>query len=393
MFRLALVNIWRKKGLALLAIAGVALGCALMTFLLAISAGLDSRLGKAFSGLASGMVVSSREAIFGGLFFSGGKPLPVAYLHEIRQLPHVQEAYGRVTASLRPVANPNLILPLTGYTAEEIQTRGGTPFVRLNQGRAPQNDREIIIGKRLQESLQFIDQGFTPGKEYQFALTAGGQPQMITLTLTGIFETDNELANAGICGSAALAREAAYLPADKFSSIDVQVGRPEMVATASGEIVKHFRKMSPAVQVVTPRDVLTPVMEAMGLVNKFLLIISLVCAAASGLSIAILMTVSVLDRMKEFAILKAVGWRGRQVVSLVMIESLVLSLGGAALGVGLGYAGTILARHYIGQDIIIIDLQVIGTITGTGVIIGTFGGLYPAWRAKQATPAEIFCRG
>ncbi|WP_161486012.1 ABC transporter permease [Desulfotomaculum copahuensis] len=388
----ALRNVWRKKGISLLAILGVGLGCALMTFLFAISAGLNARLEKTFSGLAGRVVVSPRDAIFGGMFFSSGTPLPAGYLDAIRQMPGVLHAYGRVAASLRPADDPNLILPFNGYTGEET-ARPGSPFKKIIAGRAPVKNNEIIIGKRLQDSLGFINGKMTAGHSYRFIVPDGPRLEQLTLTVTGVFETGNEISDTSFCGPADLARKIARFPPDKYSSIDVQVDSPERIPAVEKEITAHFRQGNPPVQVVIPRDLLNPLRETLDTVNKFLTAVSLVAALAGGLSIAIIMSASVLERMREFAVLKAVGWRGRHIVMLVLMESLILSLCGAALGLGLGGAGAVLVRRYVFPDMIVLNRSLMAAVAAAGIITGTFGGLYPAWRAKQAAPADIFRQG
>jgi putative ABC transport system permease protein len=48
---------------------------------------------------------------------------------------------------------------------------------------------------------------------------------------------------------------------------------------------------------------------------------------------------AVARRVREFGTLKALGWRGRRIIAQVMGESLAVGILGAALGVGLGFAG------------------------------------------------------
>jgi hypothetical protein len=101
----------------------------------------------------------------------------------VRQIPAVRDAYGRVTASLRPESNPMVLLPLAGYSRQEVEATPGNPFKSIVEGYAPINDREIIIGKRLYESLSFIGQKFAVGRTYPFILPGSLKP--IDLTLTG----------------------------------------------------------------------------------------------------------------------------------------------------------------------------------------------------------------
>ena len=50
------------------------------------------------------------------------------------------------------------------------------------------------------------------------------------------------------------------------------------------------------------------------------------------------MIVSVLERTQEIGILRAIGWRKKRVMWMIMIESFTLSFTGAVFGILLAYA-------------------------------------------------------
>ena len=70
--------------------------------------------------------------------------------------------------------------------------------------------------------------------------------------------------------------------------------------------------------------------------GKWLAVLALIAAFA----VASLLTMSaVARRVAEFGTLKALGWRTRRIVAQVLGESVVMGVIGAAVGVGLGFAG------------------------------------------------------
>jgi putative ABC transport system permease protein len=101
------------------------------------------------------------------------------------------------------------------------------------------------------------------------------------------------------------------------------------------------------------------------------------------------MLLSVVTRMREFGILKALGWTPANIIFMVLVESLSLSLFGAALGVALGYAGIAAARVLIAADIAVLSWQVTVSVVLAGILVGVAGGIYPAWCANSAAPANI----
>jgi len=112
-------------------------------------------------------------------------------------------------------------------------------------------------------------------------------------------------------------------------------------------------------------------------------------AGALGTMNTILM--SVFERTREIGTLRALGWRKRQVLGMILSEALVLSLGGGVLGIvlGMGLVALLnLAPAFSGLLSIKINLSAIVLGLGIALGLGALGGLYPAWRAACLRPIE-----
>jgi len=391
MFLLAAKNLLRRKGIASLALLGVGLGSALIIVLLAVSGGLDRNLDQTVGALAGKLVVSPKDALFGGIFFSSGTPLPAGDLDAVRSLPGVRAVYGRVTASLTPAGSPELMLPLTGYGREETDSSPYTPFAKIIQGRAPGNDREIIIGQSLYSSLSFIGRRLEVGQTYPFLSPDG--IHAIDLRVTGIYRTGDEITDTAVAGTESLARRFDSLPYGEYSSLAVRVDDPGAVLPVQGAILRDLAGRGPAVQVVAPENLLDPLQASMRVVSRFLLVLGSVFALGCAVFISIIMSIIVLERMKEFGVLKAVGWRGGHVTVLVLLESLLLSAAGTMFGTALGYGTSLVAAWFLKSGPDVPSTVTLLRIAVLAVGVGTLGGIYPAWRANRAAPAEIFRHG
>ena len=114
-------------------------------------------------------------------------------------------------------------------------------------------------------------------------------------------------------------------------------------ATDIGAVQSAISKLLPTATVTTPSSLASEVSGSLSsaakLANdlgKWLSILVLITAVA----VAVLLTMSaVARRVREFGTLKAIGWRGRRIIAQVMGESLAIGVVGAALGVGIGFAG------------------------------------------------------
>lgn len=107
------------------------------------------------------------------------------------------------------------------------------------------------------------------------------------------------------------------------------------------------------------------------------------------------MVMSVIERTREIGTLRAIGWKKIRVMRMILWESLILSLGGAILGILLA----------------VVLLRVLGNLPWTSgliagktspsvilqglciaVMVGVLGAIYPAYRAAGLSPIEALRR-
>lgn len=105
------------------------------------------------------------------------------------------------------------------------------------------------------------------------------------------------------------------------------------------------------------------------------------------------MAAAVFERTKELAILRAIGWRRRTVMRLVLGESILLGAAGAALGTLAALLLTrALSRMPASQRFVSgqIGMEVVLQGVLLALLLSVLGGLYPAYRAAHANPIEGF---
>jgi len=117
-------------------------------------------------------------------------------------------------------------------------------------------------------------------------------------------------------------------------------------------------------------------------------LIALVVGAVGTLNT---MLMSVVERIKEISILRAIGWKRGRIAWMILGECFLLSLVGALLGT-IGAAALLkwLAYYPMTRTFIQGDLPPIVILKGLALAsaVALFGGGYPAWRATRLTPVE-----
>jgi len=103
------------------------------------------------------------------------------------------------------------------------------------------------------------------------------------------------------------------------------------------------------------------------------------------------MVMSVFERTREIGVLRALGWRRRRVLWMILRESIALSLLGGLFGLVVGVVGIwVLNALPVMQGFVQarFSLGLFSQAFLTAVILGGLGGLYPAWRAARLRPVE-----
>ena len=119
--------------------------------------------------------------------------------------------------------------------------------------------------------------------------------------------------------------------------------------------------------------------------------ISFIAVFIGGLGMLNTMLMSVLERTREIGVLRALGWRQRRVLWLILQESLVLGLIGGLAGIlfGLGLGGLIaLVPGTFGAIELVYGPTLFARALVVALTAGAAGGLYPAWRATRMRPVE-----
>lgn len=357
--RLVVINLRRHRVRTGIGVAGIALGVAAMFSVIAVVRGAIGM----FQGILSHdteMLVFERNV--SDLFFSA---VDDDDLQKLRAMPEVRAAlpllFGLVSTQGHPVVT------CFGVSPEDprLDTATWLAGSRAGFGRAG----EIILGAR---AAEFLDA--RPGG----TVTIGARDYVVG----GVVRTRNGFEDGGVFLPLESARE--YFRREGVSSVitiklhdsgrtaafreRVAAEIPYLIALENAEFNRGYSQFK----------ILRATSWAVGLA-AFLL---------GGLGVANTMVLSVFVRIRELAILKSCGFSPRQVASLILGESLVVSLAGALLGLALGYGAVVTMKHLpFLQGYVMPQLE--WTVAAAAVVVaGLTGAAGAAWPARFAMRIE-----
>ncbi len=128
-----------------------------------------------------------------------------------------------------------------------------------------------------------------------------------------------------------------------------------------------------------------------GLLTRLLAAVAGVSLLVGGIGIMNIMLVSVTERTREIGIRLAIGALERQVLAQFLVEAIMLSIFGGAVGIVLGLGLAWIATQALGVPFDV-DGLIIAIAFMFSALVGIVFGYFPARRAAQLDPIEALRR-
>ncbi len=186
-----------------------------------------------------------------------------------------------------------------------------------------------------------------------------------------------------------------YLAGDKYvSNISVQANDAESMATIQQQITELLlqrHKISDPLQadftVMNQADILAMASSVTGTLTILLASIAGISLLVGGVGIMNMMLTNVTERTREIGLRKAIGAEESDISMQFLIESVMLTFLGGAIGIILGW---ILAFgvQYLGFTTTKVTWDMVLLAFGVSALIGIIFGYYPARRASKLNPIQ-----
>jgi lipoprotein-releasing system permease protein len=390
-----------------ISIAGVAAGVAALVIALAITNGMRRDLQDRLLGNSAHVDLMRVEA--DGI--RDWRPL----LDRLQTVPHVVAAapgiYGQVLVSRGPRASFALIKGI--IPAEERTVSGLLNSITAGSAKnldpaAPGEDGDtnrintpypaLVLGGDIAETLgvQLGDTVLVTSPQGELTPLGGLMPKYQRFRVAGIFHSgfyqyDSAMAFMRLADAQALFSEPDLLSVISFKVDDLdrapEIGRAIEQAAGSGFMTTNWME--------TNRELFRALKEEQ--IVTFIVIALIVMVAA--LNILIALTMMVMEKTRDIAVMMSFGVEPAQIRRIFLLQGLLISVIGTAVGLALGYFASWAGGHYhfihLSAEVYSIDTLPFAPRPVDGLIVAAvsigislLATLYPSSSAARVRPAE-----
>lgn len=136
-------------------------------------------------------------------------------------------------------------------------------------------------------------------------------------------------------------------------------------------------------------DALEQTNQVSAALTSLLTSVALISLIVGSIGIMNIMLVTVTERTREIGLMKSLGYTRKDILTLFLIESTILSLIGGICGTALGIGVALIANYFLDlPNVFPVNQIIIGFIVS--IFVGLLAGIYPANKAARMDPVEAF---
>jgi len=388
LYRLSLKNLTNHKLRTYLTFGAIAVGISAIVFLVSFAYGLQSMVTETVTG------GDAFKLIDVGTENSQIIKLEDDSLDKIKAIAGVKEVQTIINAGAKEVSNGTEIDGAFYGTSNQYMDWAGLK-IRWGDWFSASGTREAIVNTGFVEQMK-ISPETAIGKELKLDVVI---PKEIATEDRFLTKKDEDFKIVGVIrdknASQVYVKQSDLTPlgAGKYSQAKVQVTDQNKVL----EVRKQIENLGFKTQYVG--DTVAQIDQLFRIFKIVLASFGLIALVVATLGMFNTLTISLLERTKEVALMKILGMQRKDIKTLFLTESVLISTSGGVLGIVLGYVSGKIANAILNQiatssggdavKLFVFPFWFIVVVVLFSFGIGFFTGLYPARRAAKVNALDV----
>ncbi len=394
LFKIAVRALIRNKLRAILTMLGIVIGVASVIAMLAIGEGSKQSIREKMSSMGTNMIIIM--PITNGGLNIGAKSLLSMKYSDVESLRNEAVNLSSVSPEVRVnveviYGNENTQTTIHGvseeyFTIRKLEIKSGRLF---NSGEIRSMSKVCLLGQTAVDNL--FGEGADPvGMNIRI--------KKVPFQVIGVVKKKGEndmgldLDDCIIAPYTTVQRRIAAI--DYINGIYASAISGEKSADAikeTEEILRRTHKIKESEEnnfaAMSQSQLIETVSSITEIMTYLLGAIAGISLLVGGIGIMNIMFVSVTERTREIGLRMSIGGRGADILKQFLVESMLLSLSGGAIGVLFGYLIAQVAGTLMGSSVVITTQSVVLAFT-VCFVIGVFFGWYPARKASNLNPID-----
>ncbi len=178
--------------------------------------------------------------------------------------------------------------------------------------------------------------------------------------------------------------------AERLNEIILKIGNEQNLAVMPALVESILLRLHSNVrdfEIIVPEELIRQKQETSNILGNVLLFVAGISLFVGGIGIMNIMLATVTQRTREIGVRRALGATRSDILGQFIIESLIISLLGGVIGIGIGFALATIIGNFSGWAVIVPALALVVS-TGVSGLVGFLSGLYPSIKASRLDPIE-----
>lgn len=387
----ALDDFARNKVRTFLTSLGILIGVASVVLLIAFGLGLKKFISDQFESLGTNLIIVLPGKIFNnGRFRQGGSAVTAARFEErdLLLLKKIKSALYIVPVITKTItaksSGASELTDMFASTADIFPTRNFTTShgQLFTKSDVDKRSKVAVLGPKIAEKL-FGSSEIAIGRNVKI--------ETLNFKVIGVLQSKG---GGGFGGPdfdsfIYVPYKSAYSlnPDKKFAALYIKASDSSQIEEIKKEATTLLlrRLKEDDFSIAESTEILAAISSIFGVLNSVLVAIAAISLVVGGIGIMNIMYVSVVERTREIGIRRALGATQRDILLQFLAESVLLSLFGGLLGLGLSFVVVLIIQRFFPAYIDLLSVTIaLGVSSGIGIIFGVF----PARKAAKLSPIE-----